>query len=88
MPESHQRTCDDRREIGTPAVVARPPGGRRAAPAWAPEPASNGGRYLQLLRATQEVEHVVVAEPTVSALADAEEGQLPAVAKPLDGVHM
>jgi hypothetical protein len=36
----------------------------------------------------EEVDHVVVAESTIAALADPEEGKLAAIAKPLDRVHV
>ena len=36
----------------------------------------------------QEVDHVVVAEPTIAALAHPKEGKLAAIAKALDRVHV
>jgi len=41
-----------------------------------------------LLGPVQEVDHVVVAESTIAALADPEERELAAIAKPLDRVHV
>ena len=70
----------DRREIGTSAVVAQPLAGAR--------PASAGSMKCGLLGPVQEVDDVVVAESTITALADPEERELAAIAKSLDRVHV
>ncbi len=43
---------------------------------------------MALLAAVEELEHVVVAEATVTTLAHAEEGELPTIPEALHGVHV
>ena len=43
---------------------------------------------VRLLGPAQELDHVVVAEPAVAALADPEERELAAIPEPLHGVHV
>jgi hypothetical protein len=43
---------------------------------------------MGLLRASQELDHVVVTEAAVTALAHPEEGQLAAIPEALHGVHV
>src|SRR5687768_7200793 len=75
-------TCERPPRIGTSAVVAEPPG-RGGVP---DEPGACIASSL--LDSVQELQDVVIAEPTVTALADPEERELAAVAKPLDGVDV
>ena len=44
--------------------------------------------WERLLAAAKKLQHVVVPESTVAALADAEERQLAAIAETLDGVDV
>src|SRR5574338_839821 len=69
------QTANDRREIGTSAVVRGPLAGSGPSPDAGPGVRHQSGR---LLVAAEELQHVVVAEAAVTATRDAEEGQLSA----------
>src|SRR5512145_465257 len=55
---------------------------------WQGPPRRGREHECGLLCPVQEVDHVVVAESAVAALADPEERELAAITEPLDRVHM
>src|SRR5438445_12069854 len=79
----HEKRTDSR-ELGTSAVVRAP--WRGTGPSR--RQAGTGINAEWLLRAAQEVQHVVVPEASIATLADPIERDLAAVAQALDGVDV
>jgi hypothetical protein len=76
------------RQTPTTAEKAAPRRSLRSPLAGGAPGRSGSIKWSGLLGAAQEVEHVVVAESTIAALAYPEERELAAVAQSLDGVDV